>query len=237
MMGDSIIKKINPKAGEEVAAVVRHFGLTFWPQILAVALLIILPFFFIFPLFKWGAWGVGLFLFLILLGIVYAVRTFVVWYYNAFVITNFRIIDIDQRGIFLRVVSEAAYEKIQDVSYRRKGVWQTIFRHGDVRIQMVGSDTGFEIKNVRKPGEVQELISSLSHLDGKKQKFVDGANFGDSEVTPPTERELAILVKSIGDLDLKQLARLEDAVRARVRQIKLKKLDQINKEQMDGAEE
>lgn len=229
-MDNLIIKKINPKAGEEIMAVVRHFGLTFWPQILAVALLIILPFFLIFLLFGWGYWGVGLFLFLIFLGALYAVRTLVIWYYNAFIITNLRIIDIDQRGFFERVVSEAVYEKIQDVSYRRKGIWQTIFRYGDVRIQMVGSDSGLEIKNVRSPERVQELISQMAHLDSKKQKLAGDKNFGDPEVTPPTEEELGILTKSIEDLDEKQLERLEDAVRARIRQIKLKKLDQINKE-------
>jgi membrane protein YdbS with pleckstrin-like domain len=235
-MNNLIIKKINPKAGEEMMAVVRHFGLTFWPQILAVALLIILPFFFIFPLFKWGYWGVGLFLFLIFLGVLYAVRTFVVWYYNAFVITNLRIVDIDQRGFFERIVSEAPYEKIQDVSYRRKGIWQTIFRYGNVRIQMSGTDSGLEIKNVRGPERVQELISRMAHLDFKKQKMAGDKNFGDPEVTPPTEEELVILIKSIEDLDEKQLERLEDVVRARIRQIKLKKLDQINKEWGSAAE-
>jgi len=235
-MDNLIIKKINPKAGEEIIAVVRHFGLTFWPQILAVALLIILPFFLLFPFFKWGYFGVALFLFLIFLGIIYALRTAVVWYYNAFVITNQRIVDIDQRGFFERIVSEAVYEKIQDVSYRRKGIWQTIFRYGNVRIQTAGADVGLEIRNVRSPGRVQELISSLAHLDGKKQKLVEDKNFGDPEVTSPTEEELMILMKSIEDLDEKQLERLEDVVRAKIRQIKLKKLDQLNKEWRSAAE-
>ncbi len=235
-MDNLIIKKINPKAGEEMMAVVRHFGLTFWPQILAVALLVILPFFLIFPLFKWGYWGVAIFLFFILLALIYALRTIVVWYYNAFVITNQRIVDIDQRGFFERIVSEAPYEKIQDVSWRRKGVWQTIFRYGNVRVQMSGAASGLEIKNVRGPERVQELISQMAHLDSKKQKLAGDENFGDSEVTSPTEEELAILTKSIKDLDEKQLERLEDAVRARIRQIKLKKLDQINKEWGSTAE-
>ncbi|MBI5071299.1 PH domain-containing protein [Candidatus Falkowbacteria bacterium] len=221
-MEDLIIKKINPKAGEEVVVVVRHFGLTFWPKILAVFLLLILPFFFIFPLFKWGYWGVVLFLFPIILGIIYAVQTFVSWYYNAFIITNCRVVDIDQRGFFERIVSEAVYEKIQDVSYRRKGIWQTIFRYGDVRIAAAGTDIGLEIKNVRSPESVQQLIADLSHLEKRRP---DGML--DLRVPPPNAEQFNIIKKSIEDLDEKQLEELDGLVRNKLRQIKLKKLEQL----------
>ena len=221
-MDGSIIGKINLKAGEEVIAVVRHFGLTLWPKILAVILLFTLPFFFIFPLFKWGYWGVALFLLPILLGVIFALKTFVVWYYNAFIITNKRVIDLDQRGFFERIVSEVALETIQDVSHRRKGIWQTIFRYGDVRIQVADTDTGLEIKNVRAPEETQQLISDLLHPARRKP---DGTP--DLSIAPPNDEEFRIIKENVADLNERQLEELDSLVRDKIRQIKLKRLEEI----------
>lgn len=218
-------------------SVIRHYGLTFWPQILAIFLLLALSFFFLFPLFSFGYWGEALFFFLILLDVVYALKNFIIWYYNAFVVTNRRVVDVDQRGFFEQIVSEAPYEKIQDVSYRRKGIWQTIFRYGDVRIQMVDASAGLEIRNVRGPEKIQELISHLAHLEVKKRELVQDENFDESEAAPPDEEELIAIIKSIGGLEENQLERLDGAVRARIRQIKLNKLDQSGAEWQDGERE
>ncbi|MFA5128401.1 MAG: PH domain-containing protein [Patescibacteria group bacterium] len=221
-MKDLIIKKISLKAGEEIIAVVRHYGLTLWPKILAVILLLVLPFFFIFPLFKWGYWGVALFLFPILLGVIFALKIFIVWYYNAFIITNRRVIDLDQRGFFERIVSEAALETIQDVSHRRKGIWQTIFRYGDVRIQIADTDTGLEIKNVRAPEVTQQLISDLLHPTRRKP---DGTP--DLSIAPPNDEEFKIIKENIADLDERQLEEIDNLIRDKIRQAKLKRLEEI----------
>ncbi len=233
-MDEAIIKKVSLKAGEEIVAVVRHFGLTFWPKILVAAFFIIAPFFFLFPLFKWGPWGVAIFLLPIALGVFYAVRTFVLWYYNSFIITNRRVIDIDQRGFFERIVSEAVYENIKDVSYRRKGVWQTIFRYGDIRIQIVDTEIGLEIKNVRAPEDVQRLISDLLHPARRKP---DGTP--DLSISPPDKEEFKIIKENIVDLDEKQLEELDGLVRNKLRQIKLKKLEQLkdfNRDNFHGVD-
>ncbi len=221
-MDESIVRRVSLKAGEEIVAVVRHFGLTLWPKILAAIFLIVAPFFFIFPLFKWGSWGVGLFLLLILLGVFYAARIFVLWYYNCFIITNRRVIDIDQRGIFSRVVSEADFSEIKDVSHRRKGIWQTIFRYGDVRIQIADTDIGLEIKNVRAPEETQQLISDLLHPARRKP---DGTP--DLSIAPPDKEEFKIIKENITDLDERQLEEIDILIRNKMREMKLKRLEEI----------
>jgi hypothetical protein len=216
------VKKISLKSGEEIITVVRHYGLTLWPKILVAAFLIVVPFFFLFPLFKWGPWGVGLFIFPILLGIVYAIRIFILWYYNAFIITNRRVIDVDQRGFFERIVSEADFSEVKDVSHRRKGVWQTIFRYGDIRIKISDTDIGLGIKNIRAPEEIQQLISDLLHPMRRKP---DGTP--DLSIAPPDKEEFKIIKENISDLDEKQLEELDNLIRKRLRQIKLKRLEEI----------
>jgi len=223
-MDSLIVKKINLKPEEEIMRVVRHYGLTFWPQILAVLILLSLPFFFIFPLFKKGYWGVAFFLFLFLFGIFYGLRELVIWYYNSLVITNKRIIDIDQRGLFERVVSEAPYEKIQDVSYRFKGIFQTLLRYGGIQIQTAGANAVIEIRNIKNPERVQELISDLANLNKKNQH--DTA-FVDLTTSPPDDEEFKIIKESVEDLDERQLEELENIVRNKLRKIKLKRLEEI----------
>ncbi len=223
-MDNLLIKKINLKEGEEIKSIVRHYGLTFWPQILAILLLLTTPFFLLFPLFKKGYWGVAVFLFLIFFGIFYGLRELVIWYYNAFVITNKRIIDIDQRGLFERIVSEAPYEKIQDVSYRLKGIFQTLLHYGSIYIQTAGAAAVIEIRNIKNPEKVQELISDLAHLD---KKVAGGAVNVDLTVSPPNDEEFKIIKESIEDLDERQLEELENIVRSKLRQIKLKRLEEI----------
>jgi uncharacterized membrane protein YdbT with pleckstrin-like domain len=208
-MDNFIVKKINPRAGEEVVAVVRHYGLTFWPKILAVILLLGLTFFFLFPLFSLGYWGEIIFFFLIFLAALYASYIFVIWYYNAFVVTNIRVVDIDQRGFFERIISETTLDKIQDVSYRHKGIFQTIFRYGDLRIEIAGTDAGLEIKNVCHPGRAQQVISDVVHLNERRPDKII--------VTP----EISAIKKSIDNLNENDLAELDNLIRNKLREIKI----------------
>lgn len=214
-MDRSIIKKINPRVGEEVITVVRHYGLTFWHKIFAVILLLGLTFFFLFPLFGLGYWGEIIFFFLIFLAAFYVLQIFIFWYYNAFVVTNMRVVDIDQRGLFERIVSETTLDKIQDVSYRHKGICQTIFRYGDVRIEIAGTDTGLEIKNVCHPGKVQQLISDLTHLDKRESAGTGAAPDIDS------------IKKSVNNLDEKSLIELDNLIREKLRRIKINRIDEF----------
>lgn len=211
-MDGLIFKKIDLKAGEEVVAVVRRFGMVFWPKILAAILLLALAFFFIFPLFDLGQWGVAIFLFLILLALIYAANIFVVWYYNVFIVTDRRVIDIDQRGFFDRIVSEAPLRKIEDVTWRRRGFWQTIFRYGNVRIKIIDSDSGLEIVKVRRPEKISQVIIDLANL---KQEEPDEDEDGDEDEgreASPNDEEFAIIKESIDDLDEEQLEELAEII-------------------------
>ena len=97
----------------------------------------------------------------IAIGVIYGLRLLVLWYWNAFVITNQRIMDIDQQGFFERMVSVAPLERIQDVSYAIRGFWGTVFRFGMLGIQTAGTATNLELQHVYDPKEVHHLITEL----------------------------------------------------------------------------
>lgn len=149
------------KEGEEIVKIVRAYALSQSFKIAIIIVLVLLPFFLLFPLFQRGFWGVIAFFILLTIAVVFATRTGIIWYYNAFMITNKRIIDFDQRGLFDKTVSVATYDKIQDISFKKKGVFSTLFNYGTIVIQTAGANANLEIKNVYEPEKIQDAIMEI----------------------------------------------------------------------------
>lgn len=85
------------------------------------------------------------------------------WYLDAWILTNERIIDIKQTGLFGRDVSEFKLDRIQDVTVHAKGVFPTIFNYGDVRIQTAGEKVDFIFEQVPSPYKVKDTILKVAH--------------------------------------------------------------------------
>lgn len=149
------------KAEEVVVLIVRKYPLVFFGSTVMAAVFIIAPFFFMVPLLRWGLPGVVIFGTGLGIGLVLALRVVYLYTFNAFIITEDRIIDLDQRGFFDRTVSETTYDKIQDVSVRIKGMWQTILHYGSVIIQTAGSQANIELHGVKDPEQVQQSIITV----------------------------------------------------------------------------
>jgi len=58
-------------------------------------------------------------------------------------------------------VSEAELGEITGVSFRIKGLFESIFRYGSIRLQLTESIKPMIISKVTKPREIQELIQKL----------------------------------------------------------------------------
>jgi len=151
------------KDDEAVRAVVRRHLATLLPQLLLAMLFIVVPFFFLFPLFSWGIPGVILFGIVFSVGAVIAARGLYLWDADVLILTTERAIDVDQKGLLSRRVSEAPLALIQDVSWKREGVWQTVFRMGGVSIQTAGATTTIQADAIPRPEQVHELINDLRH--------------------------------------------------------------------------
>jgi len=83
------------------------------------------------------------------------------YYLDAWIITDKRIVDIVQSGLFKREVSECRLDRIQDVTTRVKGLTPTIFDFGDVHIQTAGREKEFIFRQVPDPYGVKDLILDL----------------------------------------------------------------------------
>jgi len=92
----------------------------------------------------------------------YLLTVFIHWYFNIFIVTNERIIDIDFLYLLYKKFAETRIEKVQDISLRTGGIMATMFNYGDVLIQTASELPNFVFEKVPKPSEVVDVISDLT---------------------------------------------------------------------------
>lgn len=86
----------------------------------------------------------------------------IVFYYLSLqVITEIRMVDVDQKGLFGRKVTEIQIENVEEATSHASGILATIFNFGDVLVQTSGSVAEFEFNNVAHPEQVKKLIIDL----------------------------------------------------------------------------
>lgn len=98
------------------------------------------------------------------LGIMIWIFTFILWidyYFDVWIITDKRIVDIEQKALFVRHVSELKFAKIQDVSIEVTGLIPTVLNYGDVYVQTAGSRTRFIFHKVPDPYKLKSLIINM----------------------------------------------------------------------------
>lgn len=164
-MSNLIIKDMVLNENEWIIKTIKQSKIVLMINLILPSIIILLPFFFLFILFSWGNKGIALFFGVLLVGIIFLIRTFIIWQFKAFIITNQRIIDIDQKGFFQRVVSNVPLKKIDDIFYKIKGFWQTISRIGSIYVTLIDHKNGLELKNVASPQLVQQMIFQLKEKE------------------------------------------------------------------------
>lgn len=111
---------------------------------------------------------------LILLGITYLLSVglfyytyFVSFYLDLLVLTNDRLLHIEQAGLFSRTISEVDLYKIQDVTSEVKGIFPTAFGYGDLLVQTAGKLEEFKIHDIPHPEAFRQQILDLADGDRK----------------------------------------------------------------------
>lgn len=195
------------KDGEDVKEIIRRHWLTLVPGLSVAFILIVIPFFLMFPLFAWGVMGASLFVVAVVIGIVVAIRTFLLWDADVLVVTTLRLVDVDQRGIFTRIVSEAPLSSIQDVSWSRKGMLETFFHIGSVRVQTAGAQTSIEARRIANPERVNDAINDLRNKTAPKRVDLD----------PQRLEKLKKISGLLEGFSVEELTRIESILKARER--------------------
>lgn len=199
------------KDDESVKTLARRHVVTLFPRLFLALVFLVLPFFFLFPLFGLGPLGIVLFIILFGCGAAFAVRSLLLWDADVLIITNHRVVDVDQRGVFTRMVSEAPLGSIQDVSWMAKGFFESLFRMGTLRIQLASGTTTIEARHVSHPKMLHELISTLRHVPSSEA----AATLPDVPEVKKEESRLARVIALLETYSDEDLARIETVLNAR----------------------
>lgn len=150
---------------EKILLVLRQHPIVFVPKLATLAALLLMPLF-VFPMFPFFALlppqmsffsFVGWYVFVA----IFAIESFLEWYYNIYVITDERIIDIDFYSLIYKSVSEAKISKIEDVTATTAGVIGATFNYGTITVQTAAEKREFEFAKVPRPATVTKLLNEL----------------------------------------------------------------------------
>lgn len=83
------------------------------------------------------------------------------FYLDTWIVTDHRILEIHQLGLFKRDISELRLSKIQDVNVKVKGILPTFLNYGEVIIQTAGVIPEFKFEQVPRPQQVKDEILRL----------------------------------------------------------------------------
>jgi len=178
-------KNINFKGkrdGEEIILLLRRHWMVFFLRFVPFLLLLIVLIFFhtvgreIFDFFIFNIDKNIFYLLESFLWMFYWLALFVVWvnfYLDVWIVTNNRVVNIEQLGLFSRHTSELKHNKIQDVTSEVQGLVPTLFGYGNVYIQTAGNKQRFVFKQIPESTNTRNIIMQLQKkalLEEKKKE-------------------------------------------------------------------
>lgn len=163
---------------EEVVLLLRRHPITQIKWLVVAIIMILVPFIFsyislfsflpqkyqIMTLVGWYMLVVG-----------FSLESFLNWFFNSYVITDERVIDIDFESLIYKNISAAKIDNIEDITAITGGAIQSIFDFGTIKIQTAANDTEFEFEDVPHPAKVTTLLNELL-IEEEREKIEGRVN-------------------------------------------------------------
>lgn len=92
----------------------------------------------------------------IVFGILLLVPSWISWYFSVFIVTDQRLIQITQRGMFNRSVVDMGLGQIQMVNYEVSGLQETLLGFGTITMQTLVGD--LVIHDIHHPEHIQKKL-------------------------------------------------------------------------------
>lgn len=174
-------KKLFPsqQPDEKILIVVREHWFPLFAKVFAITLLYLLPIVFkmllvdfdLFERSQTASLIATAIVSVYYLGLLVALLVvFVLYYLNVHIVSEQRVVDIDQVGLLSHEVSELNIETIEDVTSHTKGLFGNILDYGTVYVQTAGGTERFEFDNVPNPAHIASTILDLYEKHGDKEK-------------------------------------------------------------------
>lgn len=90
--------------------------------------------------------------------VLYGAFIWIDYWLDVWVVTNQRIINIEQKGLFARNISELHFQSVQDVTSKVHGLIPTLLNYGDVEVQTAAEKGRFLFRNIPDPYKVRAML-------------------------------------------------------------------------------
>ncbi len=100
----------------------------------------------------------------------YILEAFLVWFFNVFIVTDERIIDVDFMSLIYKNVSSAKIDNVEDITAATGGVLASIVDYGTIYIQTAGENPELEFEDVPHPARVTKILNELI-LEEEREKL------------------------------------------------------------------
>jgi len=109
-----------------------------------------------------------------------AFRQLVDYWLDVWVVTDQRVVNVRQKGLFFRTISELKLFRIQDITADVRGLLPTILHYGNVHIQTAASRERFIFEQIPHPYEVTRKIMHLVEWRKQHLSKADMASMGEA---------------------------------------------------------
>ncbi len=122
--------------------------------------------------FGWffGSIGIGL-----VVALLFFAPSWISWYYSIFILSDQRLIQITQKGLFNKAVVDMQLSQIQMVNYQIAGLQETMLGFGTLVMQTYMGD--LVIHDVHHPAKTQKKI-----LEVLRENGISAASFGSDAI-------------------------------------------------------
>lgn len=107
-----------------------------------------------------------------LLTLAFVVERFLDWYFNVYIVTDERVVDIDFYGLIYRDLSVTKIDKIQDINFIQSGAVASLFNYGDIFIQTASEKREFDFMSVPRPARVVEILYQM--MEEEEREALEG---------------------------------------------------------------
>ncbi|NCN51254.1 MAG: hypothetical protein GW925_02260 [Candidatus Pacebacteria bacterium] len=100
----------------------------------------------------------------------YSFQLFLKWFYNVYILTDERVIDVDFISLAQKNITAAKIDNIEDITSESVGFSSTFFDHGTVLIQTAGAAQEITFEAVPYPAKVTAVLNDLL-LEEEREKI------------------------------------------------------------------
>lgn len=111
--------------------------------------------------------------------IFYVIQNSLLWFYNVYIVTDERLVDVDFVGLLNKTVNVADLNNLEDVNYSQNGLIDSIFNIGNVVVQTAseqktpdaaGEASAFTFEKISDPDKVAQVISQLIDNEERERR-------------------------------------------------------------------